>query len=84
MIEPHITIHESVRGIGMRSPPPLLERAYALARSGSCASLKDIEKRLRGDGYVQIEALLSGPTLRRDLRRLCAAAFPLPAGARRR
>ena len=84
MVQPRVSIQTPVRGAGLHSPPPLLERAYVLARSGFCASLKDIEKKLRAEGYVQIEAHLSGPTLRRDLRNLCAAAFPLPAGTRRR
>lgn len=82
MTELHVTPH--ITGRVVRTPPPLLERAYSLARSGVCASVKDIEKKLRAEGYVQIEAHLSGPSLRRDLRKICAAAHPLPAGTRRR
>jgi hypothetical protein len=48
-------------------------RAYQLARSGTCASLKDIEERLRSEGFhpVSIQEGLAGPALRANLTKLC-------------
>lgn len=52
------------------SPPQSpLERAFALARSGDCGSVSEIRKQLRAErlDWRQIE----GPTLTRQLKRLC-------------
>jgi hypothetical protein len=48
-------------------------RAYQLARSGTCASLGDIEARLKSEGFhpVSIQEYLAGPALRADLTTLC-------------
>jgi hypothetical protein len=48
-------------------------RAYQLARSGTCASLGDIEERLRSEGFhpVSIQEDLAGPALRANLTMLC-------------
>ena len=51
-----------------------LERAFELARSGSCASVQDIRRRLKSEGYDQVEAHLSGPSLGKQLRRHCEEA----------
>ncbi len=57
--------------------PTTLERAFALAKSGSCAGLEDIRRQLRAEGYA-LHAL-EGPTLIRQLRELCVASFePTP------
>ncbi len=49
-----------------------LERAFELARSGACANLDEVRKRLKAEGYAgqQIE----GPSLTRQIRELCRAA----------
>jgi hypothetical protein len=54
--------------------PTTVERAFELARSGSCASVQDIRRRLKSEGYDQVEAHLSGPSLGKQLRRLCEDA----------
>ena len=51
-----------------------VERAFELARSGSCATVQDIRRKLKSEGYDQVEAHLSGPSLGKQLRRLCEEA----------
>jgi hypothetical protein len=51
-----------------------LERAFALPRSGSCATVQDIRKRLKSEGFDQVDAHLAGPALAKQLRRLCDEA----------
>lgn len=50
----------------------LVERAYQLAAHGS--DLKALRAILQREGYTSIEAHLSSPSLRKDLRTLIAAA----------
>lgn len=52
----------------------IIERAYELARSGDCASMVEIERVLSREGFTNVLAHMSGPTLRRDLTRLCREA----------
>lgn len=60
--------------------PTTLERAFALARSGSCATVSDIRLMLKRERYDQVEAHLAGPSLSRQLRALCdEAKRPGPA-----
>ena len=54
--------------------PTTLERAFALARSGSCASVQDIRLTLKRERFDNVEAHLAGPSLARQLRALCEAA----------
>lgn len=56
----------------MSFQPTSLERAFELARSGECASISDVRKRLKQEGLSVSQ--LEGPTLTRQLRELCAAA----------
>ena len=56
------------------SGPTTLERAFALARSGTCASVADIRQRLRAERFDQVDAHLAGPSLARQLRDLCQEA----------
>ena len=49
-----------------------LERAFELARSGKCYNLVDIALTLRSEGYLT--AVLEGPVLKSQLRRLIAVA----------
>jgi hypothetical protein len=51
-----------------------LERAFALARSGSCTSVQDIRLTLKRERFDNVEAHLAGPSLARQLRSLCEAA----------
>jgi hypothetical protein len=57
-----------------------IERAFVLARSGSCGSVADIRSTLKRERFDQVEAHLAGPSLARQLRTLCEAAR-LPAEA---
>ena len=51
--------------------PTTLERAFTLARSGSCATVNDIRQQLRAERFDQVDAHLAGPSLGRQLRSLC-------------
>ena len=51
-----------------------IERAFELARSGSCASVNDIRQKLKAERFDQVEAHLAGPAISRQLRELCAEA----------
>ena len=51
-----------------------IERAFALARSGSCANVNEIRARLRAERYDQVDAHLAGPAIARQLRELCVEA----------
>jgi hypothetical protein len=54
--------------------PTTLERAFALARSGTCATVSDIRTTLKRERYDQVEAHLAGPSVSRQLRALCEQA----------
>lgn len=56
------------------SSPTTIERAFALARSGTCASVADIRAALKRERYDQVEAHLSGQAITRQLRALCDEA----------
>lgn len=56
------------------SEPTLLERAYALARSGECSTLDDIRRQLKSEKYESVDAHVTSPSVRRDLRQLCLTA----------
>lgn len=58
-----------------------LERAFALARSGECASVGEIRMRLKKERCDSVEAHLSGPSISKQLRALCDAARKAPAPA---
>jgi hypothetical protein len=53
-----------------------LERAFALAKSGECASVPDIKKRLIQEGYSI--AQITGGTLSKQLLALIRAAQVSP------
>jgi hypothetical protein len=56
----------------MLDRPNAVERAYQLARAGACASVGDIERKLRTEGYAEYRII--GPALRVALRALIKAA----------
>ena len=60
--------------IGRMHEPTTLERAFALARSGSCAGVNDIRLTLKRERFDNIQAHLAGPAINRQLRALCQAA----------
>ena len=49
-----------------------VERAYELARSGECASIADIRRRLSSEGCEYVTRHLMGRTIQRELRELMA------------
>ncbi len=51
-----------------------IERAYELARSGTCRSVEDIRRKLSAERYESVQAHLSGASIKRDLIALCKAA----------
>lgn len=60
--------------------PNLLERAFALARSGRFPTVRDIRQELKKERFDNVEAHIAGPSLVRQLRLLCQAArAPLAA-----
>lgn len=48
-----------------------LERAFALARSGEFATVNEIRTKLKAERHDQVEAHLAGPSIKRQLARLC-------------
>ena len=58
---------------GMQSPTTL-ERAFELARSGTCADVAEIRLALKRERHDQVEAHLSGQSINRQLRALCDEA----------
>lgn len=55
-----------------------IERAYQLARSGTCRSVEDIRRKLSAERYDSVQAHLSGASIKRDLIALCKAATAAP------
>jgi hypothetical protein len=55
----------------MRVENPL-ERAFQLARSGECGDIKELEMRLKNEGFARVQIHLAGPLIRRQLRDLMA------------
>ena len=55
-----------------------LERAFELARSGSCASMTEIRRKLRSEGYSVVQ--VTGKTLSKQMRELISAARSFDQG----
>jgi hypothetical protein len=51
-----------------------LERAFDLARSGTCAGVGEIRLTLKRERFDQVEGHLAGYSITRQLRALCEAA----------
>jgi hypothetical protein len=60
--------------IGAMTAPTTIERAFALARSGTCATVDEIRQALKRERFDQVDAHLAGPALSRQLRALCDEA----------
>jgi hypothetical protein len=60
-----------------------LERAFQLARSGRIATVDDIKKQLRQEGYV-VSSEYDGSSLRSQLRNLIKAAHLEPSAPAKR
>jgi hypothetical protein len=49
-----------------------VERAFELARSGSFRTIEDIGRQLKQEQRDSVDAHLSGGSIRKDLRQICA------------
>jgi len=58
----------------MKPTTPALERAFELARSGSCRGLDDIRRQMLTEGYSLRQGELWGLGLRRQLKQICQSA----------
>jgi len=58
----------------MTHAPTTLERAFTLARSGTCASVDAIRQQLKKERFDQVEAHLAGHSINRELRAICRAS----------
>jgi hypothetical protein len=58
-----------------------LERAFQMARSGTCTSINDIRSGLNREGFANIDSQLDTQAIAKALRRLCdeaRATLPQP------
>jgi hypothetical protein len=58
--------------VRMNRPLTSLERAFELARSGTCLGISDLRRKLRAEGFSDLQ--LEGRTLTRQLVDLCTSA----------
>ncbi|PXA85817.1 hypothetical protein DMC47_36515 [Nostoc sp. 3335mG] len=63
----------------MTQPPGTIERAYQLARMGTCRTIDDIVRQLSAERYDSPQAHLAGKSLRLELRSLIKARKELAA-----
>lgn len=52
----------------------IVERAYELARSGSCRSVQELEGRLKAEKFDSVLSHLNSPSLRKELRQMMLEA----------
>ena len=57
----------------MEPTKPIIERAFELARAGSCRSVNDVRQALRREGYEGVHAHLHGTTINRQITGLIKA-----------
>jgi hypothetical protein len=56
--------------------PPMIERAFEVAQSGTVANLDQLERALKKEGYNGLGThVRSSPTLNRQLRTMCKDAW---------
>jgi hypothetical protein len=72
--QPELGFSSRMPHIGRMTDQSTIERAFALARSGRCASVAEIRSELKRERFDNVEAHLAGPSLARQLRGLCEAA----------
>ncbi|HEX8215064.1 MAG TPA: hypothetical protein VF582_06280 [Allosphingosinicella sp.] len=53
-----------------------VERAFELARSGECANIQELQRRLKREGFGLAMAHLASPSLRKQLVTLIKEAVP--------
>lgn len=59
--------------------PSIIERSLELARSGKCRRVEDIRRRLKEEGFSQVDEHLAGRSFKRQLLEVCAEASRLNA-----
>lgn len=69
------------RMAGSRDDPSVIERAFELARSGTCQNVHEIGLRLKSERFASVEAHLAGTSIRRQLRELCGRNAAVAASA---
>lgn len=60
---------EIIEGLTLHTPN-IIERAFELARES--ASIEEIRKALRGEGYSNVDAHLAGASIKADLKKQLA------------
>jgi hypothetical protein len=50
--------------------PNIVERAFELAKAGECRNPRELEQRLKWEGYEAVAAHLDSASLRKQLREL--------------
>lgn len=58
--------------------PTTLERAYELAKGGTCRTVGDIKAKLQAEGHERVQDRLYGGSLTSALRKLCVAHYVAP------
>jgi hypothetical protein len=58
--------------VAMDTDKTAMERAFDLARSGTCVNVRDIVRHLNAEGYIG--AQIEGPSLRKQLKELVEKA----------
>jgi hypothetical protein len=53
----------------------VLQRAFELARSGTCRDLVELEMKLKQEGFEQVSARIGEPSVRRQLSAFISARF---------
>jgi hypothetical protein len=73
--------HRFEQEISMQPRMPIIERAFALASSGSCQSIKDIRAKLKAEGYFRVEEFIDGKQLFAKLKKICQDSTAAPTAA---
>ena len=55
----------------------IIERAFELARSGTCKTLSEIKRKLKEDGFfvLDIDGYMSGSSIKSQLTALCRKSY---------
>jgi hypothetical protein len=58
----------------MTSEPSIIERAFELARSGRCRSIKDVRQKLKDEKFSAVDDHIAGPSIVKQLKTILAEA----------
>lgn len=76
-----MTVTTFASAVRSRNGPSVIERAFELARSGTCSSVQEVAQRLKREGFESVEAHLAGMSIRRQLKELCSTNTAIAAPA---